>query len=156
MSLFTFGYEGLSVDQFVRRLREAGVQLVFDVRQHPLSRKPGFSKTALAMALEHGEIGYEHIAALGCPRDIRDRYKSDGDWPAYARAFRSYLATQRDAVARVAEIAADNSICLVCFEADHTRCHRSLVALAAMRLGVPATTHLSITKERPGRVRQAA
>jgi len=33
MNLFTFGYEGLSVDVFIRRLKVAGVRTVVDVRQ---------------------------------------------------------------------------------------------------------------------------
>ena len=38
--LFTFGYEGLSLDVFITRLKSAGVKTVIDVRANPLSRKP--------------------------------------------------------------------------------------------------------------------
>jgi Domain of unknown function DUF488 len=45
--IFTFGYEGMSVDAFVRRLKASVIEAVLDVRTNPLSRKPGFSKRAM-------------------------------------------------------------------------------------------------------------
>jgi Protein of unknown function, DUF488 len=45
------GYEGLSIGAFVGQLRAEGITIVADVRLTPLSRKPGFSKRALAIAL---------------------------------------------------------------------------------------------------------
>ena len=56
MALFTFGYEGLSIEDFVARLTLSGVREVFDVRELPLSRKRGFSKKSLAAALEAAGI----------------------------------------------------------------------------------------------------
>lgn len=149
MTLFTFGYEGLSIDAFIARLRKAGVRTVLDVRQLPLSRKPGFSKGALATALHATGILYAHLPALGCPRPIRDRYKADGDWPAYVKAFSAYLAGQGEAVAELARVAKKTSGCLVCFEADFNRCHRSIVARATARPGGPRVVHLTIKGEIP-------
>ena len=146
MNLFTFGYEGLSVDVFIRRLKAAGVRRVVDVRQLPLSRKPGFSKNALAAELAKAKIVYEHVAALGCPRPIRDRYKETADWAVYTKAYGAYLATQKDVVAGLARVAKRETVCLVCFEADFTRCHRSLVARACVRAGGPPTLHLTATE----------
>lgn len=157
MTLFTFGYEGVSIDAFVPRLGEVDVRTVLDVRQLPLSRKRGFSKNALMAALHEADIAYAHLPALGCPRPIRDRYKADGDWPAYAKAFGAYLAKQGDALAEVSEIAGKTSVCLVCFEADFNRCHRSIVARAVARLGSRCVTHLTIKGEIPdGHVHLAA
>ncbi len=50
-TLFTIGYEGLSQKEFIATLAAAKVRIVFDVRELPLSRKPGFSKRGLADAL---------------------------------------------------------------------------------------------------------
>ena len=44
--LFTLGYEGLDIDAFVARVRDAGIRVIVDVRELPLSRKKGFSKSA--------------------------------------------------------------------------------------------------------------
>lgn len=74
------------------------------MRALPLSSKRGFSRRALAQALaEHG-IAYAHVPTLGCPKPIRDRYKSDGDWTRYSAAFTKDLGTQSAAVTELAEI----------------------------------------------------
>jgi uncharacterized protein (DUF488 family) len=142
-SLFTFGYEGLTVEAFIARLKETGVRTIIDVRELPLSRKKGFSKTAFAEALHRGGIVYAHMPTLGCPKPIRDAYCADGDWSAYTRKFMAYLDQQGAAVAEVAKIARATSACLVCFEADFNYCHRSMVARAAARAGGPAVVHMT-------------
>ena len=141
--LFTFGYEGLDIDAFIARLRADAVETVMDVRQLPLSRKKGFSKSALGAALQHAGIAYLHVSALGCPRPIRDRYKRDGDWAAYTESFLGYLETQEAPLRDLAALAGDSTVCLMCFEADFTRCHRSFVARAAARLGASEVWHLA-------------
>src|SRR5437879_2982727 len=90
LSLCTFGYEGLDIDIFIARLKQVRIRSIVDVRELPLSRKNGFSKSALAEHLRIAGIGYLHLPALGCPRPIRDRYRCDDDWTAYTRAFLSY------------------------------------------------------------------
>jgi uncharacterized protein (DUF488 family) len=147
MTLFTFGYEGLSIGAFISRLKAAGVRTVFDIRQLPLSRKKGFSKTAFGIALHDAGIVYAHLPIFGCPRPIRDRYKIDQNWKAYEKAFDAYLGEQSDAVAELARLAAKTTACLVCFEADFRLCHRSLVARATARVGGPRVTHLSAKTE---------
>jgi len=142
-TLFTFGYEGLTLERFIRRLEAAGVETVLDVRELPLSHKPGFSKTALAEALRKAGLAYAHLPALGCPKPIRQRYKADGDWPAYMRAFKMHLARQKEALGDLVSRANGTRACLLCFEADFKRCHRSAVAEAARRAGGPAVVHLS-------------
>lgn len=148
-TLFTLGYEGLVLDEFIRRLEEAGVQTVVDVRELPLSRKRGFSKKAFGEALAQAGIAYIHMPALGCPRDVRDAYRADGDWNAYLRRFRAYLKGQGEAVRALAVLSRKTVACLVCFESDFTRCHRSLVADAAAQAGGPVTAHLTIRTATP-------
>lgn len=142
---YTIGYEGLTIEAFVARLRATGVARVIDVREAPVSRKPGFSKNALACALAAAGIAYTHERALGCPREIRVRYRSDGDWQRYTRAFLRYLGTRDAEVAALARRARAEPICLLCFEADFAACHRSLVARAARCVGAPAAIHLTAT-----------
>ncbi|HEY5081205.1 MAG TPA: DUF488 domain-containing protein [Bauldia sp.] len=105
MPLYTLGYEGMSIEQFVDRLEKSRVRTVVDVRQMPLSRKPGFSKRALAAALAGAGVAYVHMVSLGCPKPVRDRYKDDGDWSAYAKAFRAYLKRHPAALAELSVLA---------------------------------------------------
>lgn len=147
MALFTAGYEGIDIDIFIERLSDAGVDKVIDVRQYPISRKPGFSKTAFASRLRAAGIGYEHIRELGCPKPIREQYKKDGDWSRYTRGFRTYIATQAEAVQWVVEDASRLDACLVCFEADATFCHRRLVAEAGRELDANlGVKHLAVRR----------
>lgn len=145
MALFTFGYEGLSIDRFIGRLIDAHVDTVIDVRELPLSRKRGFSKKAFAAALADSGLGYVHMPALGCPRPVRNRYREDGDWSRYVTGFTGYLDTRADAVAELVTVSRGTTGCLVCFEADYDRCHRSLVGREARRRGAPALMHLTAT-----------
>ena len=140
--IYTFGYEGLTIERFIERLQSAGVSLVIDVRATPLSRKRGFSKVAFEHALGAAGISYVHAKAMGCPKAIRDRYKRDGNWSIYTASFLQYLGGQETAVDEVASLARSKSSCLVCFEADHNFCHRTYVARAAARKTGSSIAHL--------------
>ena len=141
--LHTIGYEGVDLVDFLRQLIAAKVDVVVDVRELPLSRKKGFSKGALSAALVAHGIEYIHMNALGCPKPIRQRFKLDGDWQSYERSFREYLRSQGAAVRAVADLANRKATCLLCFEADYRKCHRSLVAHAAVAAGAPRLVHLT-------------
>lgn len=142
-TLCTFGYEGLTIDAFIVRLKESGVRTVIDVRELPLSRKKGFSKKAFAETLRGNGIAYAHMPTLGCPKPIRDAYRNDGNWSGYTRRFLAYLGEQDEAVAELAKIAHSTSACLVCYEADFNFCHRSMVARAVSQAGGPRVMHLT-------------
>ncbi|MCF5052025.1 DUF488 family protein [Pseudomonas syringae] len=131
MNLYTAGYEGLSIDAFIARLKQAGIDKVLDVREYPLSRKKGFSKNAFAQCLAAEGIAYEHSRPLGCPKPIRKQYKEDGNWAAYAREFRVYIRTQASVLSELVSSAVEQRVCMVCYEADASFCHRSLIAEAA-------------------------
>ena len=157
MPLYTSGYEGLSLEAFLARLKAVGVEIVIDVRANPLSRKRGFSKRSLAAALERAGVAYRHAREMGCPKQVRDRYKQDQDWVKYTRGFLIHLRTQSDALVELVGIAKRSSCCLVCFEADFNRCHRTFVAQAAARLAAFDIVHLTIQTAFPdAAVRSAA
>jgi len=141
--LYTFGYEGFDIESFIARLKAVGITAIVDVRELPLSRKKGFSKTALGNYLKDAGIGYFHAPALGCPKPIRNRYREDGDWQAYTRDFQAYLATQEATVQQLSKFAQSSTVCLICFEADFNFCHRTYVARATMRAGGPQVQHIT-------------
>ncbi len=130
------GYEGLDQDGLVSKLRVRGVKTLVDVRLNPISRKRGLSKTGLRHRLEADGITYEHLPALGNPRDNRDGFGDvTGDAAAEARSrFTSLLESDaaHAALDRVITLSEAGTVALLCFEADETRCHRELV-LAALR-----------------------
>jgi uncharacterized protein (DUF488 family) len=130
MTVFTIGYEGLDIDAFMSLLAEHGIETVVDIRELPLSRKPGFSKKALAGVLNLSGYEYVHMVELGCPKPVRDRYREDGNWKRYTDGFLKYLKAQEVAIAELSELASSSSCALLCYEADFNFCHRSMVANA--------------------------
>src|SRR5215213_8895758 len=72
MRIFTIGYEGATMGEFLAALQSAGVERVIDVRAVPNSRRPGFSKTPLRNALAEVGIDYVHLRALGTPAAGRE------------------------------------------------------------------------------------
>lgn len=128
MVFFTAGYEGASLEDFLYSMHRAGVVQVIDVRRVPLSRKKGFSKTALREALDAEGFEYFHFRELGCPQFIRDRYKVDADWNWYTKNFKSFLSTCDDQLAELIDLISLAPSCLLCFEENPKMCHRSLIA----------------------------
>ena len=128
IELMTIGYEGLSLAEFLDILRGSKVSMVVDVRELPISRRPGFAKSALAIELAQYGIKYVHLPALGCPRYVRHAYREDGDWARYTRSFKSYLETQLPALEELSGLMTREKCCLLCFEEDYNFCHRSFVA----------------------------
>lgn len=142
MAIYTIGYEGLDFNDFVALLRQHHIETVVDIRELPLSRKPGFSKTVLCNALNISGLEYVHVPALGCPKPIRNRYRDDGNWAAYKTGFLKHLGSQTEAIAALATMAAISNCALLCFEADYNYCHRSMVADAVQRLNGMPVTHI--------------
>jgi len=144
MTLMTIGYEGVDLAAFLAALKANKVATLVDVRELPLSRKKGFSKSALAAAVEAAGISYMHVPALGCPRDIRRDYHRDEDWSRYKKRFNAYLSRQPAALAELADTAKTSRACLVCFEADYQFCHRSLITAALTATGKAKAKHLRV------------
>lgn len=122
----TIGYEGRSVDSFVEEIEAAEIQCVVDVRELPLSRRRGFSKTALGERLASAGIRYEHERALGNPKDNRDAFRA-GHRRAIERYESLLIGPAAGAVDRLRQSIGQSSIALLCFERDHSTCHRSCI-----------------------------
>ena len=143
LQILTIGYEGTSLADFLATLKAAGVQLLLDIRELPISRRKGFSKSALSEALAETGIAYSHERALGSPRDIRYRLREDGDLPRFFSDFREYLATQRALLDNLARTTT-GSVALLCYERNHAECHRSVVAEALARRAQSTVRHLIV------------
>ena len=71
-TLYTIGYEKARLGDVVAALVGAGVATLIDVRDRPISRRPGFSKRQLAAAVEEAGICYLGLRALGTPPEGRE------------------------------------------------------------------------------------
>lgn len=128
MRIFTIGYEGATVGEFITALQGAGVERVIDVRALPLSRRPGFSKSSLRAALEESGIEYVHLKALGTPSEGRTAARA-GRHSDMARIYAGQLELP-EAIAQSAlmlELAREKPSALLCMERDPAVCHRTLL-----------------------------
>jgi len=128
--LFTIGYEQTPSKAVLDELEAAGVKLLVDVRAVASSRRPGFSKSQLAAGLDERGIGYVHLRDLGTPKEGREAARS-GNIPQLEKIYSAHLKTpqareQMDELAALVEKA--GPICILCYERDHTHCHRRWIA----------------------------
>ena len=131
MRIFTIGYEGTTVPEFIAALKRAGVRRVIDVRALPLSRRPGFSKTALSGALNEAGMEYVHLKALGTPSDGRAAARA-GRHADMARIYAGQLELP-EAIAQGAQmlaLAREEPTALLCMEREPAHCHRTLLLKA--------------------------
>lgn len=132
-SVWTIGYERATVAGVIDALSSAGVEVLADVRALPLSRRPGFSKTALAGALAEAGIEYRHFKALGTPADGRAAARA-GRHADLEQIYAGQLQLPEAlaAGAMLAEVARERPLALLCYERDAQVCHRTLLREAML------------------------
>lgn len=141
--LSTIGYEASTLDAVIARLLEARVRLLLDVRAVAASRKPGFSKTLLAGSLAANGIDYIHIRGLGTPKAGRQAVRS-GHPERMRTIYAEHMAADRAQadLAEATEVVRATPACLLCFERDHTHCHRAILAQMIAERSGQAVRHL--------------
>ena len=125
----TIGYEKADLEHFVGTLQLVGVEVLVDVRDRAQSRRKGFSKTALSERLQQAGIEYIHFRVLGDPKEGREAARS-GNMKKFRSIFSQVLASEKaqQALKEVAKLSEKNHICLMCYERDHSHCHRKMVS----------------------------
>lgn len=128
MRIFTIGYEGTTVREFLTALQQAGVERVIDVRAVPNSRRPGFSKTPLRNALAEEGIDYVHLRALGTPADGRAAARA-GRHEELVRIYAGQLELPEAMAqgAQMVELSREKPSAVLCYERDPSGCHRTLL-----------------------------
>jgi uncharacterized protein (DUF488 family) len=128
--LFTIGYEQTPAKSVLDEIERAGVKLLVDVRAVASSRRPGFSKNQLAAALDERGISYVHLRGLGTPKDGRIAARS-GKFDTLHKIYAKHLKTPQ-AREELDELSAlvrkSGPVCILCYERDHTHCHRRWIA----------------------------
>ena len=107
--------------------------MLADVRARPLSRKPGFSKTALKAAVEEAGMAYRHFRDVGTPPEGREAARK-GDYATLRQVYAGQLELP-EALAHMAELrelALEKRTCLLCYCREADKCHRSLLIAALL------------------------
>ena len=127
--LATIGYESATQGEIIGKLKNAGVEIVIDVRAVAASRRAGFSKTLLAGSLKEAGIDYLHLRALGTPKEGRMAARA-GKTDEMHRIFEGHMEepAAQLALAEACQIASERKAALLCYEADAAECHRRILA----------------------------
>ena len=128
--LFTIGYEGRSIDEYLNLLIKNNIKVLCDVRKNPLSRKYGFSKKVLQKNLAQLSIQYFHIPGLGISSHLRKDLETEQD---YKKLFSTYkkeiLPFGRSDLEHILNYLNNKKrIALTCFEVEPEKCHRHCIS----------------------------
>ncbi len=121
-TVYTIGYAGRRLPDFIQALQEAGVERVIDVRALPLSRRKGFSKTSLGESLANAGIEYVHLRSAGNP--YRDQ---KNDIKRCLALYAKHIDANPIVIDDVEAAMRGRPSALLCFEADACECHRSVL-----------------------------
>ena len=125
-AVFTIGYEGISLENYLNKLIKNNIKLLVDVRKNPLSMKYGFSKTLLKRFCESLGIKYIHIPEVGINSNQRQELENQEDYDLLFENYRNTtlretITNQQDIITLLNKY---NRIALTCFESNICQCHR--------------------------------
>jgi uncharacterized protein (DUF488 family) len=134
--LFTIGYEGISLEEYLNRLIKNDVKVLIDVRNNPMSMKFGFSKSQLKAYCENLGIQYVHIPEVGIRSEQRQTLNTQADYDMLFTVYRSNnLSKTTSYQEQILSLLKQNErVALTCFEANICQCHRKHLAEAITRL----------------------
>jgi len=130
--LFTIGYEGISLEEYLVRLLKKDVKVLVDVRNNPLSMKYGFSKSQLKKYCESLGVRYVHIPEVGVRSEQRQSLNTQADYDKLFTVYRKEnLKKTVNIQIHILNLLEENKrIALTCFEANICQCHRKHLAEA--------------------------
>ncbi len=135
-TLYTIGYEGISLEEYLNRLIKNDVKVLVDVRNNALSMKFGFSKTQLKNFCASLNIEYLHIPEVGIQSDQRQELKTQTDYDNLFEVYKTQnLKKTISQQEQILNLLKDKKrIALTCFEANICQCHRKHLAEAIIEL----------------------
>jgi len=133
--LYTIGHSTHSQEEFTDLAHLAGVDVIYDVRGQPGSRRyPHFNQENMRGWLRSAGVDYVHDKRLGGRRSRKE-------WPGDERTatlrvdgFRSYAAYMLDspdfpvAVDYLLRMASERRVAIMCAEVLWWRCHRRMIS----------------------------
>lgn len=126
--IYTAGYEGKTVDEFLNLLMEAGISRLIDVRYNPISRRYGFHKSTLSRLCHSLNIDYQHFPGLGIPGSERECIDSENQYITLFENYRLNLPCRQKDLDNVTKLLNSEPSVLVCMEANPNCCHRNVLA----------------------------
>jgi len=136
--LWTIGHSTRSFTDFFEILRAHQIRVLVDVRRYPVSRRhPQFNAEALREGLVDHGIEYRAMGGLGGRRKPQPDSVNLGWHNESFRGYADYMQTAafQHALEPLLSLACQARTAILCAEAVPWRCHRSLIADAAVSQG---------------------
>lgn len=145
-AIYTAGYEGKTIDEFLNLLMEQGISRLIDVRSNPISRRYGFHKSTLSRLCGFMGIDYKHIPELGILSSERHDLTAKSQYTDLFDKYRIGLDSQESSLLHIIDLLKSEPSVLVCMEANPLFCHRNVLAqhlkplinMPIKHLGLPA------------------
>lgn len=144
LAIYTFGYEGHTLETFLSLVDQHMIHLVIDVRETPRSTaNPEFDKFPLIKALREHSSQYIYLKPLSCTREMQRLRDEELGTLKYFQTYERHLQQHRDLLREIARETSGLNLCILCEERDPETCHRTLVAdyLHSESLEVPRLKH---------------
>ena len=129
IEIFTIGFAKKSAYEFFKKLMDAGVKRIIDVRLNNVSQLAGFTKKQDIeyFLKEIAHIEYTHKPEFAPTKNILDAYKKkEINWNEYERRFRELITGHE--IENLVTPAQIDKACFLCTEANPEKCHRRLLA----------------------------
>lgn len=147
-TIFTIGYSGWDIDDFINNLKENKINVLVDIRENVKSqRKPEFSGRLLEKRVQQIGIKYFSRTQLGVPWDIRAAVFEKGLSSSCFKEWYIWHVTKRDEKNKAIETAKElkdvGAPAFMCMERypkpkgkqDHY-CHRDFLAEIILKEGI--------------------
>ena len=142
-AIFTIGYEGRSVEEYMNILIRNDISALCDVRANPASRKYGFSRKTLQHICGELGIAYQHLPELGIPSNLRKNLHGPDDYEQLFRRYRAKVLNHTASLDQIKKIINEyGRVALTCFEEDIHCCHRKPLAEKLGEVTQEAVEHL--------------
>jgi uncharacterized protein (DUF488 family) len=138
--IFTVGYEGKTITELIKQLKQQKIKFLVDVRINANSRKRDFAKTKLSENLNKNGIKYEHHKSLGTPKELMEVMKKEGHYSM--EEYGDFLDKHIEVIHDFASHVNDNRLALMCYERNFSDCHRSVVADRLSKVTKAKVVHL--------------
>ena len=125
--VFTIGYQGRNISEFIEILNKNMIKVLIDVRASGFSRKPYFSRGRLKEKIEQSKIEFVSLPEVGTPKELREYLKKTGDYETFFRRYSSHIERNKLLPALEKNINGER-VCMMCFEREAEKCHRSVLA----------------------------
>lgn len=136
-TIYTFGYQGLDLPEFVKILKENNIELLVDVRFSSESQyKPDFNGPILKRELKRNNVEYEHYPKFGIPYIIQNPYKEGAfGYNCLKQWYKWHVDTETNFEDLIIELKKSGRAAIMCME-RHAKpvkdqqyaCHRDILA----------------------------